>query len=71
MPSFTDWWNGGLREGFEIEQLLNTARLVMERRGASLTASHVALYQWLRRETSAERRRMIRESEQRLLRRSA
>jgi UDP-N-acetylglucosamine diphosphorylase/glucosamine-1-phosphate N-acetyltransferase len=71
MPSFTDWWNGELREGFEIDQVLNTARLVMERRGVSLTASHVALYHWLRQETTAERRRVIRKSEERLLRRSA
>jgi UDP-N-acetylglucosamine diphosphorylase/glucosamine-1-phosphate N-acetyltransferase len=71
VPSFTNWWNGSLREGFEMDQLLTTARIVMQRRGCSMTESHTAIYNWLRQETAAERRRVIRESEQRLLRRSA
>ncbi len=71
VPSFTDWWNGNLREGAELEQHLRTAGLVMKRRGQTLTESHAVLYQWLKEETAVERRRVIRQAEQRALRRSA
>jgi UDP-N-acetylglucosamine diphosphorylase/glucosamine-1-phosphate N-acetyltransferase len=71
MPSFTNWGHGRLGENQDVEQLLSTARVVMQRRGESLTDSHIALYQWLRQETAAERQRAIRSSEQRALRLSA
>ena len=70
-PSFTSWWNGSLREEFGLEQLLATAREVMRRRGQALTETHAALYRALHTQTAAERRRVIREREQRALRRSA
>jgi UDP-N-acetylglucosamine diphosphorylase/glucosamine-1-phosphate N-acetyltransferase len=71
LPPFTSWWNGELRDGFPLEQLLETARTVMPRRGRSLTAAHVRFYERLWHDTEAERTRALRESEQRALRRSA
>ena len=71
VPSFTTWWNGSLREAFTREQLLATAEIAMQRRGVTLTDAHKALYGWLHAETTEERRRVQRESEQRQLRRSA
>jgi UDP-N-acetylglucosamine diphosphorylase/glucosamine-1-phosphate N-acetyltransferase len=65
VPSFTSWWNGALREGPEMDELLNTARQVMNRRGAALSDSHAALYTFLRQETAAERRRVIWDHERR------
>ncbi len=71
VPSFMNWWNGSLREGFEMDRLMNTASQVMQRRGQTLTDAHIALYYCIRQETAFERRRVMRESEQRALRRSA
>jgi UDP-N-acetylglucosamine diphosphorylase/glucosamine-1-phosphate N-acetyltransferase len=71
VPSFTSWWNGALREAFTLEQLLATAQHAMSRRGVVLTETHRALYGWLYEETALPRRRLLRESEQRALRRSA
>jgi UDP-N-acetylglucosamine diphosphorylase/glucosamine-1-phosphate N-acetyltransferase len=71
VPSFLTWWNGALREGFTLEQSLHTAQTVMSRRGVALTEAHQSLYAWLHDKTEADRRRVMRESEQRRLRRSA
>ena len=71
VPSFTSWWNGSLREAFTLDHLLTTARIAMQRRGILLTEAHQALYGWLFEETEQERRRALRESDQRQLRRSA
>jgi UDP-N-acetylglucosamine diphosphorylase/glucosamine-1-phosphate N-acetyltransferase len=71
VPSFTDWWNGGLREGCALDQLLGTARQVMQRRGQTLTDAHIGLYQRLWQETAPDRRRVIWDSAQRELRRCA
>lgn len=71
VPSFMNWWNGNLRDGFDLDQLLTTARLVMERRGQTLTEAHANLYRTLLAETAEERRRVLRDSETRPLRRSA
>jgi UDP-N-acetylglucosamine diphosphorylase/glucosamine-1-phosphate N-acetyltransferase len=71
IPSFTSWWNGALREIFTLEQLLATAEIAMSRRGVALTEAHRSRYADLLDETAAERRRLLRESEQRMLRRSA
>jgi hypothetical protein len=43
----------------------------MGRRGAALTPEHAALYRALYESTAAERRRALREAEQRRLRRGA
>jgi UDP-N-acetylglucosamine diphosphorylase/glucosamine-1-phosphate N-acetyltransferase len=71
VPSFTSWWNGSLREAFTLEQLLTTAEIAMKRRGVALSDAHRALYSWLLDDTAEERRRAMRESEQRLLRKRA
>jgi UDP-N-acetylglucosamine diphosphorylase/glucosamine-1-phosphate N-acetyltransferase len=71
MPSFTTWWNGTLRANGDWLKLLATAREVMQRRGCALTDAHAALYTQVYEETELERRRGLREFEQRRLRRSA
>lgn len=71
MPPFTSWWNGSLTEAFTLEQLLTTAELAMQRRGVTLTDAHRRFYAGLFDDTSEQRRRAIRESEQRRLRKSA
>ncbi len=71
LPSFTSWWNGSLREAFTLERLLATAEIATQRRSVALTEAHRALYAGLYEETAQERRRVLRESEQRALRRSA
>ena len=71
LPSFTTWWNGSLRETFTLEQLLATAETAMQRRGVTLTDAHKTLYTWLFDDTVEERRRVLRDSEQRQLRKSA
>ncbi len=43
----------------------------MKRRGVTLTDAHKGLYAWLLDDTAAELRRVLRESEQRQLRKSA
>jgi UDP-N-acetylglucosamine diphosphorylase/glucosamine-1-phosphate N-acetyltransferase len=71
VPSFTAWWNGSLRESFTVEQLLATAEAAMQRRGQTLTAEQVALYQHLYRTTALERQRVIHADERQTWRRSA
>ncbi len=71
LPSFTSWWNSALVENADLPRLLETAATVMERRGAALTSAHAALYRTLFEQTAAERRRALREAEQRRLRRGA
>src|ERR1051325_2453470 len=71
VPPFTSWWNGALTEAFTLEQLLTTAEIAMKRRGVTLTEASKALYAQLLDGTAAERRRALRDSEQRLLRKSA
>jgi UDP-N-acetylglucosamine diphosphorylase/glucosamine-1-phosphate N-acetyltransferase len=71
VPSFMNWWNGSLGDGFPLETLLNTATQVMQRRGCSLTEAHSQLYRFLWEESALERRRVLRDGEQRTLRRSA
>jgi UDP-N-acetylglucosamine diphosphorylase/glucosamine-1-phosphate N-acetyltransferase len=71
IPSFTAWWNGALAENADIHRLLQTASEVMRRRGNGLSEAHAVLYRGLCEQTTAERRRMLREVEFRPLRRSA
>ncbi|MCI0378636.1 MAG: hypothetical protein L0215_13590 [Gemmataceae bacterium] len=61
VPSFCNWWNGALQEGFDLEQLLATARQVMKRRGQELTPAHVRLYTRLHGDTGLERHRALRD----------
>jgi UDP-N-acetylglucosamine diphosphorylase/glucosamine-1-phosphate N-acetyltransferase len=71
VPSFTSWWNGALREAFTLDELLITAEAAMKRRGVVLTPAHRRLYTLLWESGAEERRRALRESEQRRLRKSA
>ena len=71
LPSFTSWWNGCLRQGFPLPQLLITAKQVMSRRGRTLSPALVRLYEAAWESTDRERCRVVREAEQKTLRRSA
>jgi UDP-N-acetylglucosamine diphosphorylase/glucosamine-1-phosphate N-acetyltransferase len=71
VPAFASWWNGALADRADLPGLLQTAAAVMQRRGCTLTEAHAALYRALFDQTTAERRRVLREAEQRRLRRSA
>jgi UDP-N-acetylglucosamine diphosphorylase/glucosamine-1-phosphate N-acetyltransferase len=71
LPPFTSWWNGTLTDNADLSCLLATAATVMSRRGAVLTPEHALLYRALYESTAAERRRALREAEQRRLRRGA
>jgi UDP-N-acetylglucosamine diphosphorylase/glucosamine-1-phosphate N-acetyltransferase len=71
MPSFCSWWNAALAANDDFAPLLETAQVVMARRGVTLTAVHAALYRHLHEQTTAERSRVLRDAEVRRLRRSA
>jgi UDP-N-acetylglucosamine diphosphorylase/glucosamine-1-phosphate N-acetyltransferase len=71
LPSFGSWWNGLFADKADLENLLKTAARVMGRRGVDFTEAHAALYERLFEETAAERRRVVRDAEQKRLRRSA
>jgi UDP-N-acetylglucosamine diphosphorylase/glucosamine-1-phosphate N-acetyltransferase len=71
MPAFTTWWNGHLRANIPMSQLLLTAKKAMERRRQSLTPVHIALYEQLWDATDPLRCRVLLESEQKRMRRSA
>jgi UDP-N-acetylglucosamine diphosphorylase/glucosamine-1-phosphate N-acetyltransferase len=70
MPSFCTCAQGQFQERWELWQLFETAGTAMRRRGRDLTAAHTDLYFALFEQTAAFRRRVIRESEQKRLRRS-
>ncbi|MFO0843150.1 MAG: putative sugar nucleotidyl transferase [Gemmataceae bacterium] len=71
VPSFTDVWNGALRENADLDSLLTTASKVMRRRGVTLGEAHERLYRRVWEQTAGVRRQAIREGEARRLRRSA
>jgi UDP-N-acetylglucosamine diphosphorylase/glucosamine-1-phosphate N-acetyltransferase len=71
IPAYASWWHGTLSDRADLPLLLSTAATVMQRRGRAFSASHAELYQTLFEQTAAERRRVVREMEQRRLRRSA
>jgi UDP-N-acetylglucosamine diphosphorylase/glucosamine-1-phosphate N-acetyltransferase len=71
IPSFTSWWNGVITEQTDLSEKLHTAAPVMQRRGQTLTDAHADLYRYLFDQSATERRRLIRESEQRRLQRVA
>lgn len=71
IPAFTTWWNGHLTEEFPLDQLLQAAERMMQRRGQPLTDERVALYQSIYEATADERREVLQESEMRLWRQSA
>lgn len=71
VPSFATWWNGALDDRANVGNLLNTAHQAMQRRGCVLTPVQAELYRHLFEQTAVERRRALRDAEQRQLRRSA
>lgn len=60
VPSFSRVWHGELVEGWEVERNLKTARIVMSRRGMTLTAAQERLIRHLEHQTWAEREAAIR-----------
>jgi len=60
-----------LRDAGDLGALLATARKVMARRDVVLTEAHVELYRGLLASTARERQRVLRDADQRRLRRSA
>jgi UDP-N-acetylglucosamine diphosphorylase/glucosamine-1-phosphate N-acetyltransferase len=71
VPSFCRWWNGALGDEADLPALLRTAAEVMRRRGAAFGEVHAVLFRALYDQSAPERRRALREAEQRRLRRSA
>lgn len=71
MPSFTNWWNGGIAEGFDIDKLWSIAETVSNRRHVILSAAERDLMLYLHQVTWSERRRVLLDVESRALRRSA
>jgi UDP-N-acetylglucosamine diphosphorylase/glucosamine-1-phosphate N-acetyltransferase len=71
VPSFASWWDQTLIDRAELAALLRVAAEVMRRRHVVFTEAHAALYRTLFEQTTAERRRVVRDAELRRLRRSA
>jgi UDP-N-acetylglucosamine diphosphorylase/glucosamine-1-phosphate N-acetyltransferase len=71
IPSFCAFWHGQMLEQADLPALFATATKVMGRRGCELTNIHAALYRDVFQHTAARRRQVLREGEQRRLRRSA
>jgi UDP-N-acetylglucosamine diphosphorylase/glucosamine-1-phosphate N-acetyltransferase len=71
MPSFSSWWNSALTDKADLPALLETASMVMARRGQELTDVHRAVYGALFDLTATDRRRAIQDARLRRFRRSA
>ncbi len=69
LPPFCRFGHGQVQERTDLRQMFATAATVMARRGREWTAAHAELYFALYEETAADRRRLIRENDQRRLRR--
>jgi UDP-N-acetylglucosamine diphosphorylase / glucose-1-phosphate thymidylyltransferase / UDP-N-acetylgalactosamine diphosphorylase / glucosamine-1-phosphate N-acetyltransferase / galactosamine-1-phosphate N-acetyltransferase len=70
IPSFCQVQQGELRELWDLRKAFSTAERVMQRRGKTLTEVHRDFYDRLFETTSQLRRRMMRESEMRRLKRN-
>lgn len=71
IPSFCSWWQGGLKANDNWRQLLDTASVMMGRRGCSFTEAHATLYSDLFDQTALERQRTLQTAQQRAWRRTA
>lgn len=71
VPSFCNWWNGTLTENADLGRLFATAEAMMRRRGCTFTPTHADMARALFDRTAPQRRQMLRDAEQRRLRRSA
>lgn len=70
IPSFCQLNYGVVQERFDLRQLFATAATVMRRRGADMTEAHRDFYYSLFDQTADRRRKAIRETEIRRLKRS-
>lgn len=70
IPSFCQFFHEQLQEVWDLRKVFITAGRVMQRRGQSLTETHRDLYHTLFESTSERRRKVMRESEVRRVRRS-
>ena len=70
LPPFCQFGNGQVQERTDLRQLFATAATVMDRRGRRWTEIDADLYFWLYEQTAEQRRQVMRESEQRRLRRA-
>jgi UDP-N-acetylglucosamine diphosphorylase/glucosamine-1-phosphate N-acetyltransferase len=69
IPSFCGYEHGQLQERWQLGQLFQSAATAMRRRGGELTDVHTDLFFTLYDLSAAFRRRLLRESEQKRLRR--
>ncbi len=60
VPSFARVWHGELREGWDLNRSLETARIAMSRRGMELSGAQERLIRHLERQTRAEREAALR-----------
>ncbi len=70
LPTFSSFGHGEIRERNDLRELFASAAVAMARRGQEWTETHAEFYFDLHDRTSEARRRHIRESEQRRLRRA-
>jgi UDP-N-acetylglucosamine diphosphorylase/glucosamine-1-phosphate N-acetyltransferase len=59
VPSFCTVWNGQVREVSDIEPLLKTAAVVMQRRDREFTEADAAYFRRLYQETAAQRQEVV------------
>jgi len=69
LPAFCRYGHGHVQEQTDLRQMLATAGTVLSRRGRQWTEIDTELFFTLYEETAAQRRQVIRESEQRRMRR--
>jgi UDP-N-acetylglucosamine diphosphorylase/glucosamine-1-phosphate N-acetyltransferase len=69
IPAFSRYGNGQLQERTDVGQIFASAATAMERRGHEWTAAHADFYLSLFDQTAGIRSKVLRESEQRRLRR--
>ena len=68
-PAFSQYAHGCIQERTDLSQILATARTAMSRRGRAWTDADTEFFFALNEATASDRRRVIRESEQRRMRR--
>jgi UDP-N-acetylglucosamine diphosphorylase/glucosamine-1-phosphate N-acetyltransferase len=69
VPSFCQFGHGRVQERSDLREMFTTAATAMARRGRHWTEAHAEFFLALFEQTAAERRQLIRESEQRRFRR--
>jgi UDP-N-acetylglucosamine diphosphorylase/glucosamine-1-phosphate N-acetyltransferase len=69
LPAFCQVSNGRVQERTDLRQMFSTAATVLGRRGQTWTETHAEFFLALYERTAAERRQLLRDNEQRRLRR--